>query len=79
MGDMIPIHIYLGYYAQLNTIPEVKEHVLNYIHVLARPLVLKKSRKIAWTSLYAHQVVSTIYLHQGGSIKNHILNFDQIW
>lgn len=47
-----------GYYVQLNTIPEVKEQVFNYMNVLARPLVLKSIQKFAWTPLYAHRIVS---------------------
>ncbi len=44
---------------------EVKEQVFNYINVLARPLVLKNSKKIGWTSLYAHKTVclNFIYLY----------------
>ncbi|XP_065211724.1 voltage-dependent calcium channel subunit alpha-2/delta-3-like isoform X3 [Planococcus citri] len=49
-----------GFYVQLNTISEVKEQVLNYINVLARPLVLTKLRKFAWTSLYAHEIDSKL-------------------
>lgn len=51
--------LFLGYYVQLNTIPEVKEEVFKYINVLARPLVLKKPNKSAWTPLYVHRVVIT--------------------
>ena len=47
-----------GYFAQLTTMQEVKEQVFNYLNVMARPLVLKNSKKIAWTSLYAHKTVS---------------------
>lgn len=53
-------HYFKGYYVQLTTMQDVKEQVFHYVNVLARPLVLKNSKKIAWTSLYAHKTVSNV-------------------
>lgn len=44
-----------GYYVHLSTYAEVREEVLKYIPVMARPMVLNPSRKPnpAWTPVYA--------------------------
>lgn len=46
-----------GYYVHLSTLAEVREQVLNYIPVMARPLVLNKTyHPIIWTQFYADTV-----------------------
>ena len=46
-----------GYYVHLSTLAEVREQVLNYIPVMARPLVLNKTyHPIIWTQFYADKV-----------------------
>lgn len=46
-----------GYYVHLSTMAEVREQVLNYIPVMARPLVLNKTyHPIIWTQVYADEV-----------------------
>ncbi|XP_055687320.1 voltage-dependent calcium channel subunit alpha-2/delta-3 isoform X1 [Lutzomyia longipalpis] len=46
-----------GYYVHLSTMAEVREQVLNYIPVMARPLVLNKTHHpIIWTQVYADEV-----------------------
>nr|XP_024215469.1 voltage-dependent calcium channel subunit alpha-2/delta-3 isoform X2 [Halyomorpha halys] len=43
-----------GYYVHLSTMAEVREEVLHYISVMARPLVLNKTHHpIIWTPVYA--------------------------
>lgn len=43
-----------GYYVHLSTLAEVREQVLNYIPVMARPLVLNKTyHPIIWSQFYA--------------------------
>lgn len=48
-----------GYYVHLSDTAEVQEMVLNYIPVMARPLVLgRHDHPIIWTQVYADVVVS---------------------
>lgn len=48
----------LGYYVHLSTLAEVREQVLNYVPVMARPLVLGgEDRPIIWTQAYADKIV----------------------
>jgi hypothetical protein len=50
-----------GYYVPLSTLAEVREQVLQYIPVMARPLVLTKTEHpINWTPVYADITVSRI-------------------
>lgn len=43
-----------GYYVHLSTLAEVREQVLQYIPVMARPLVLQKNdHPVIWTPVYA--------------------------
>ncbi|XP_068083443.1 voltage-dependent calcium channel subunit alpha-2/delta-3 [Anabrus simplex] len=43
-----------GYFVHLSTLPEVRENVLKYIPVMARPLVLWRNKHpTIWTHLYA--------------------------
>jgi voltage-dependent calcium channel alpha-2/delta-3 len=57
---------YSGYYVPLSTLAEVREQVLHYIPVMARPMVLKKTEHpINWTPVYADIAVSIdIKLHE---------------
>lgn len=49
----------LGYYVHLSTLAEVREQVLNYVPVMARPLVLGgDDHPIIWTQTYADKIVS---------------------
>lgn len=49
-----------GYYVHLSTFAEVREDVLQYIPVIARPLVLNKTHHpVVWSQLYADVVVSS--------------------
>lgn len=43
-----------GYYVHLSTQAEVREQVLQYVPVMARPLVLTKTEHpVIWTPVYA--------------------------
>lgn len=43
-----------GFYVHLSTLPEVREQVLKYLPVMARPLVLNGSyHPVAWSHVYA--------------------------
>lgn len=47
-----------GYYVHLSTLAEVREQVLQYIPVMARPLVLNRTNHpILWSQVYADVVV----------------------
>lgn len=49
-----------GYYVHLSTFAEVREEVIQYIPVMARPLVLNKTHHpVVWSQLYADVVVRT--------------------
>ena len=48
-----------GYFTHVTTLAEVKEQVLKYIPVMARPLVLlREQHPIRWTGVYADIEVS---------------------
>lgn len=53
-----------GYYVHLSTLAEVREEVLNYIPVIARPLVLnKREHPVVWSEVYADVEVGTCFLY----------------
>jgi hypothetical protein len=57
------LHLVAGYYVPLSTLAEVREQVLHYIPVMARPLVLTKTEHpINWTPVYADITVSMIII-----------------
>lgn len=48
-----------GFYVHLSTLAEVREQVLEYIPVMARPLVLNRTEHpIVWSQVYADVIVS---------------------
>ena len=51
----LPSHASLsGYFTHVTTLAEVKEQVLKYIPVMARPLVLlREQHPVRWTGVYA--------------------------
>lgn len=47
-----------GYYVHIDTPSEVRDHVLKYMSVMARPLVLNQNiHPISWTNTYADALV----------------------
>ena len=39
---LLPIYIFLGYFAHVTTLGDVKAQVLKYLPVMARPMVLTR-------------------------------------
>jgi voltage-dependent calcium channel alpha-2/delta-3 len=51
-----------GFYVHINTLAEVREQVLEYIPVMARPLVLNRTHHpIIWSQIYADVVVRFLW------------------
>ena len=49
-----------GYFTHVTTLGEVKEQVLKYVPVMARPMVMYRDKHpIVWTGVYADIEVST--------------------
>ncbi|XP_075250090.1 voltage-dependent calcium channel subunit alpha-2/delta-4-like [Convolutriloba macropyga] len=41
-----------GYYAQIATLADVKINIMQYIHVLSRPMVIEREYQYKWTNVY---------------------------
>ncbi|XP_043943440.1 voltage-dependent calcium channel subunit alpha-2/delta-4 isoform X2 [Protopterus annectens] len=41
-----------GYYTQISTLADVQENVMEYLHVLSRPMVINHEHDIIWTEAY---------------------------
>ncbi|XP_029455755.1 voltage-dependent calcium channel subunit alpha-2/delta-4 isoform X2 [Rhinatrema bivittatum] len=41
-----------GYYTQISTLADVQENVMEYLHVLSRPMVISHNHDIIWTEAY---------------------------
>ncbi|KAL7862886.1 hypothetical protein SRHO_G00118700 [Serrasalmus rhombeus] len=48
-----------GYYTHINTLADVQENVMEYLHVLSRPMVINHDHDIIWTEAYMDSVVRT--------------------
>ncbi|KAK3564767.1 hypothetical protein QTP86_025274, partial [Hemibagrus guttatus] len=48
-----------GYYTHINTLADVQENVMEYLHVLSRPMVIDHDHDIIWTEAYMDSVVRT--------------------
>ena len=60
--DKVSYAFISGYFTHVTTLAEVKEQVLKYIPVMARPLVLlREQHPIRWTGVYADIEVSNEY------------------
>ena len=52
---------FTGYFTHVTTLAEVKEQVLKYIPVMARPMVMyRENHPIQWTGVYADIEVSDL-------------------
>lgn len=52
--NFICIYDFKGYFTHVTTLAEVKEQVLKYIPVMARPMVMYRDKHpIQWTGVYA--------------------------
>lgn len=66
----------LGNYVHLTTLAEVREQVLNYVPVMARPLVLGgDDHPIVWSQTYADVIVS-ILMSRSSLICLSVRSFD---
>ncbi|KAK2493123.1 hypothetical protein MC885_006899 [Smutsia gigantea] len=41
-----------GYYAQISTRADAQENVMEYLHVLSRPMVINRDHDVTWTEAY---------------------------
>uniref|UniRef100_A0AAY5EV09 VWA N-terminal domain-containing protein n=1 Tax=Electrophorus electricus TaxID=8005 RepID=A0AAY5EV09_ELEEL len=46
-----------GYYAHISTLADVQQNVMEYLHVLSRPMVISHSHDIIWTEAYMDTVL----------------------
>ncbi|XP_076025867.1 voltage-dependent calcium channel subunit alpha-2/delta-4-like [Genypterus blacodes] len=46
-----------GYYTHINTLADVQENVMEYLHVLSRPMVINHDHDIIWTEAYMDTVL----------------------
>ena len=66
-----------GYFTHVTTLAEVKEQVLKYIPVMARPLVLfRETHPVKWTGVYADIEVS-MNIPQFSEFSNANINYKQ--
>lgn len=49
-----------GYYTHVSTLADVQENVMEYLHVLSRPMVINHDHDIIWTEAYMDSVVSIL-------------------
>lgn len=52
----------VGYYTHVSTLADVQENVMEYLHVLSRPMVINHDHDIIWTEAYMDSVVSLLLL-----------------
>lgn len=58
------VHVFLaGYYTHVSTLADVQENVMEYLHVLSRPMVINHDHDIIWTEAYMDSVVSHCVLN----------------
>lgn len=55
---LYPYLIFTGYYTHISTLADVQENVMEYLHVLSRPMVINHDHDIIWTEAYMDSVVS---------------------
>ncbi|XP_024911913.1 voltage-dependent calcium channel subunit alpha-2/delta-4-like [Cynoglossus semilaevis] len=48
-----------GYYTHISTLADVQENVMEYLHVLSRPMVINHDHDIIWTEAYMDTVLPT--------------------
>uniref|UniRef100_A0AAY4CMQ7 VWFA domain-containing protein n=1 Tax=Denticeps clupeoides TaxID=299321 RepID=A0AAY4CMQ7_9TELE len=49
-----------GYYTHINTLADVQENVMEYLHVLSRPMVINHDHDIIWTEAYMDTLFNTM-------------------
>uniref|UniRef100_A0A669B3X0 Calcium voltage-gated channel auxiliary subunit alpha2delta 4 n=1 Tax=Oreochromis niloticus TaxID=8128 RepID=A0A669B3X0_ORENI len=48
-----------GYYTHVSTLADVQENVMEYLHVLSRPMVINHDHDIIWTEAYMDSLFNT--------------------
>uniref|UniRef100_A0A7N6B0C6 Calcium channel, voltage-dependent, alpha 2/delta subunit 4b n=1 Tax=Anabas testudineus TaxID=64144 RepID=A0A7N6B0C6_ANATE len=48
-----------GYYTHISTLADVQENVMEYLHVLSRPMVINHDHDIIWTEAYMDTLFTT--------------------
>uniref|UniRef100_A0A8C4Z3A6 VWFA domain-containing protein n=1 Tax=Gadus morhua TaxID=8049 RepID=A0A8C4Z3A6_GADMO len=51
-----------GYYTHISTLADVQENVMEYLHVLSRPMVINHDHDIIWTEAYMDTVAQSLLL-----------------
>ena len=59
-----PCVLSLGYYTHISTLADVQENVMEYLHVLSRPMVIDHDHDIIWTEAYMDSVVRLSWFGQ---------------
>lgn len=59
-----------GYYTHISTLADVQENVMEYLHVLSRPMVINHDHDIIWTEAYMDTVVRRADRSQPISLPN---------
>uniref|UniRef100_A0A8C2ZDN7 Calcium voltage-gated channel auxiliary subunit alpha2delta 4 n=1 Tax=Cyclopterus lumpus TaxID=8103 RepID=A0A8C2ZDN7_CYCLU len=49
-----------GYYTHVSTLADVQENVMEYLHVLSRPMVINHDHDIIWTEAYMDSVAQSL-------------------
>lgn len=57
--SLTPLFLCEGYYTQISTLADVQENVMEYLHVLSRPMVINHDHDIIWTEAYMDSAVRT--------------------
>lgn len=55
--EVYSLYLTTGYYTHINTLADVQENVMEYLHVLSRPMVIDHDHDIIWTEAYMDSVV----------------------
>uniref|UniRef100_A0A8K9Y559 Calcium voltage-gated channel auxiliary subunit alpha2delta 4 n=1 Tax=Oncorhynchus mykiss TaxID=8022 RepID=A0A8K9Y559_ONCMY len=51
-----------GYYTHVSTLADVQENVMEYLHVLSRPMVINHDHDIIWTEAYMDSAAQSLLL-----------------
>uniref|UniRef100_A0A4W2CLQ4 VWFA domain-containing protein n=1 Tax=Bos indicus x Bos taurus TaxID=30522 RepID=A0A4W2CLQ4_BOBOX len=51
-----------GYYTQISTLADAQENVMEYLHVLSRPMVINHDHDITWTEAYIDSKAQSLAL-----------------
>ena len=51
--------LFIGYFYHIGTIADVHDYVQDYVRIMARPLVVDRSRHYAWSGVHVNVPVST--------------------